>query len=163
MAKVKISGEVFAELITYLNAHNSPLGMKLILDASAPKPRAKKEEDPTRIHPDGNDYAYFCMAWDAWPKTVKGNWVPGQGFEQRIVLKGSKLMAERNFKVMLAENTAEELYAAAVAYLHEAPSVKEGYVQNVSTFYGPKKGTVLEWLDRGRELLRGPGNGEVKQ
>ena len=62
-------------------------------------------------------------------------------------------MAMDNFLRMMSHASARQLYAAAIAYLTEAPSVKEGFIQNVATFYGPKKGTVLEWLDRAKEMI----------
>jgi hypothetical protein len=104
---------------------------------------------------EGADLEYFMAAWRGWPTEVKGKWVPGQGFEKKTVLKGSRKEAAENFTNLLVDGhaNARELYAASVAYLLESPAVKEGFVQNVATFYGPKKATVLEWLDRAKEMI----------
>jgi hypothetical protein len=149
MKVLRVSDEDFAAIASMVALTDQAMFQRLFIPATK---RPRKEAKVLELT--GTDLDYFMAAWKSWPEEVKTTkWVPGQGFEKRTVLKGSRQMAMENFKAMLSQATARELYAASVAYLLESPSVKEGFVQNVSTFYGSQKATVLEWLDRARQMI----------
>jgi len=148
MKTIKVSDEDYAAIAKILARDHSDLFTRIFMLKAK---RQRKEVKDTGMS--DTDMEYFHLAWKAWPDTVKGKWIPGQGFEVKPVLKGSRKMAAENFSAMLVNGTARELYAAAIVYLNEAPSVKEGYIQNVATFYGPRKATVLEYLERAKALI----------
>ncbi len=149
MKTLKLSDEDYTMLATILAVGHPELFQRVYIPAAK---RPHKEAKQLGLM--GDDLNYFMAAWKAWPTEVTTKkWQAGVGYEKHTVLKGSRQMAMDNFLRMMSHASARQLYAAAIAYLTEAPSVKEGFIQNVATFYGPKKGTVLEWLDRAKEMI----------
>lgn len=73
----------------------------------------------------------FDRIWKAWPGKR------GDGKDAR----GNRIPAERAFQAILdtGEVTTPELEAAAQFYLEHHPNVQAGFIQMVSTFFGPEK------------------------
>lgn len=157
MKAIKVSDEDYSTIASLIAKTDPTMFQRIFVKVK--QKREHKHESPAA---NGTNMQYFMAAWRGWPTDVKGKWIPGQGFEQRVVLKGSRKMAMDAFfsAIETSGATARELYAASVAYLLEAPSVKEGWVQNVSTFYGPRKATYMEWLDRARQMIEEQDNAE---
>ena len=102
----------------------------------------------------------FDFLWSEFPKThtkwdeVAKEWkkIPND--------PGSKIKAETRFQEIVDAGVATpyELYSAFHAYVVEWPKVKEGFVQQVSTFLGLDKATYLQWLERARQLIQEEAN-----
>ncbi len=151
MKAIKVSDEDYSAIASMIAQSDPSMFQRIFVKVK--QKREHKRHEPTAT---GTNMEYFMAAWRGWPESVRGKWIPGHGYEQRTVLKGSRKMAMDSFFSIVSSGaaTARELYAASVAYLTESPSVKEGYVQNVATFYGPRKATYLEWVERGRQLIK---------
>lgn len=157
MKAIKVSDEDYSAIASMIAKTDPGMFQRIFVKVKQKRERAHAAPSAT-----GSNMEYFMAAWRGWPTEVRGKWIAGQGYESRTVLKGSrKLGMDAFFSAMETSNsTARELYAASVAYLLEAPSVKEGWVQNVSTFYGPRKATYMEWLERARQMIEEQDNAE---
>jgi hypothetical protein len=98
----------------------------------------------------------FDAIWSTPPKTFRKWNAEEKVWVDEPVAKGSRLEGERAFQALVdaGVEVPRILYAAFHAYITEADGPKKGFFQAVSTFFGPKKATYLEWLDRGRQLAK---------
>ncbi len=102
------------------------------------KPRA---EPPTLLLPPDLEPWFSACWWDLYPEQVicEGQLVP--------VERGLKAKAREAFKNYAAQYGPIAIYLAFRAYLKGHKKVKEGYIQEFSTFLGPKKATVKDYLE----------------
>ena len=76
-------------------------------------------------------------------------------YPEQVLREGELLKVDRGLKNKGRERFAEwskmttplALYLAFRAYIKNHPKVKEGYIQELSTFLGPKKATVKDYLE----------------
>ena len=125
--------------------------------SSSGKP--KKEKKPkiitTALRPEALEA--FQAIWEAFPRRGPQKWDrEAQSYVSEPQSPGSRLKAETNFQRIIDNGVASArlLYLAFYAYVTEEPKVEKGFVQQVSTFFGPEKATYLEWLDRARQIER---------
>ena len=86
--------------------------------------------------------AWFDAIWnEVWPeKTLRdGLWCP--------VNLGRKYVARERFATYCKHFSPVAIYLAARAYVRNDPKVKDGFIQEVSTFLGPKKATCRDYLE----------------
>lgn len=123
----------------------------------APKPRKtrpKTTADITLTDLKAGSVEPFEEVWSMWPmKTRKQNRKTGE-WEVVPVERGHRAPAERAFQRIVDSGAAtpEMLYLCAFAYLKDGDMVKKGYVQHVSTFFGPELRTWTEFLHKARAL-----------
>lgn len=124
-----------------------------------PSGNVKKQKPPKRIKITGLK-PESVKAWEAimdtfpkshrvWDEVVK-DW------KDEPISKGAILPAQENFQAIVDAQAAtpKELYATFYAYIQEEPKVAKGFVQQLATFFGPKKATWIQWIERGREMIR---------
>ena len=89
----------------------------------------------------------FNRIWDEWPSTRKAE---GGGTTNA---RGGRAEAERAFLSVVQGGDVglEELERAAFVYLKFHENARRGYVQNVSTFFGPMRGKWREAVKYVRE------------
>lgn len=104
---------------------------------------------------DGSKEAWAAVLSE-WPEPHRSWDVETRSFVDEPHDKGSLLQGEECFQGIVDSGaaTAYELYAAWHAYVTEEPKVAKGFVQRLSTFYGPGKATWVQWLDRARALIK---------
>jgi len=86
--------------------------------------------------------AWFQAIWcDVWPdKVMRDNeWIK--------VDPGGKALARERFGEHAASIKPVALYLATRAYVKNHMKLKKGYVQEVSTFFGPRKATYKDYLE----------------
>jgi hypothetical protein len=118
----------------------------------AEKPPRVKKLKTTELKPESVEA--FQAAWETIPASVV-RWDANVRRDiEEAVAKGSRAEAERNFQAIVDAKiaTPRTLYVALYAYITEGEGPRKGFVQHCATFYGPKKRTYLEWLERAREL-----------
>lgn len=148
------------ECTSYPNANANAIKEKEVrptpsAPASTPPDKKKpKRVQTTCLKPDAIEA--FEAIWSTPPKTFPKWDRDTKAFLDEPVHKGSRLEAERAFQAVVdaGVDSPKILYAAFFAYITEGEGPKKGFFQAVSTFFGPKKATYLEWLDRGRQLAK---------
>ncbi len=114
------------------------------------KNRPKTEKAPVGFQLPPEMEAWFeAIWWDLYPEQVEREGEPLK------VDRGLKNKARERFAAWCKKTSPLALYLSFRAYIKNHPKVKEGYVQELATFLGPKKATVkdyleqvLPWLDR---------------
>jgi|GEM_PF-5193541 len=122
--------------------------------ASTPSGKKPRKIQTTALKSDSQKA--FEAIWSTPPKTFSRWSAEEKTWLDEPVPKGSRMEGERAFQALVDAQveTPRVLYAAFHAYITEAEGPKKGFFQAVSTFFGPKKATYLEWLDRGRQLAK---------
>ena len=118
------------------------------------KKKKEKKIKTTGLKPE-SEKAWSAIL-EAFPKSHRVWDEVTKDWKDEPISKGAILPAQENFQAIVDAKAAtpKELYAAFYAYTTEEPNISRGFVQNLSTFYGPKKATWLQWIDRGRELIQ---------
>ena len=107
--------------------------------SSAPTTR-KPTRDPYRLPDLGAGLPWFELTWKLWREHHRD---PGS----------RKIVMERWVQVQHSLKVPSRLVAlAAWAYVQEEEKIRRGYMQTLETFLGPRKATVMEWLERAQEL-----------
>jgi hypothetical protein len=96
--------------------------------------------DSFKLPPDLEPW-FEAIWWDLYP--------------ERVVCEGDLLTVDRGRKTIARARFAEwskkvkpvAIYLAFRAYIKNDKKVKDGYVQELSTFLGPKKATVKDYLE----------------
>lgn len=115
--------------------------------------RRKVDVKTTDLLPDSEKY--FQVLWEDWPMagTRKVERF-GRMVDMEVVHeRGSRARAERAYQKIIDAGVAtpRELYGCAFIYWGEAQT--KGFVQHVSTFFGPDKATWREYLTRAKEAI----------
>lgn len=116
--------------------------------------KVAKEKKPRKVKTTGlkgdDSLEAFNAIWEAFPRTKREWSQVTREWADVPVAPGSRLEGENNFQAIVDSGVCKPhmLYYAFWAYLQESPKVKDGFIQQVSTFFGPKKATYLEWLER---------------
>lgn len=125
----------------------------------SPSGKVKKEKPPKKIRttalkPESQEC--FGFLWAEFPKSHNKWDQETKCYKDYPLDPGSKFKAEERFQAIIDAQiaTAYELYSSFHAYIAESPKVKDGFVQQVSTFFGVEKATYLQWLDRARQLIQ---------
>lgn len=90
---------------------------------------------------------FDAIWWDLYPEKVvcEGELVS--------VDRGRKTVARKRFAAWAKKVKPVALYIAFRAYIKSDKKVKDGYIQELSTFLGPKKATVEDYLETTRPYL----------
>lgn len=118
------------------------------------KPKKEKKVKTSFLKPESQ------KAWDAvaseFPRTTRKWSDETREWVDEPNDPGSIKQGQECFQALVdsGAGTPYELYAAWHAYVTEEPKVAKGFVQRYSTFYGPGKATWLQWLERGRQLIK---------
>lgn len=120
-----------------------------------PKKGRKSKLETTGLRPEFLEA--FQALWETFPREGPRRWDgEAQKWISERLSPGSRFQAEKNFQRIIDNGiaTGRQLYLSFYAYVHEEPKVEKGFVQQVSTFFGPEKATYLEWLERGKQIER---------
>ena len=118
------------------------------------KPKKPRKVRTTWLKPESVEA--FEAILSTYPKTFRTWDEVAKEWVDEPVSKGSRIKGEEAFQAVVDAGVEKPaiLYAAFFAYITEGKWPKKGRFQAVSTFFGPEKGTYLEWLDRGRQLAK---------
>ena len=114
-----------------------------------PKQKPGKKERPAKPSDDAGTFKlppnlepwFEAIWWDLYPEKVV------REGELLTVDRGRKTIARERFAAWCKKVKPVAIYLAFRAYIKNDQKVKDGYIQELSTFLGPKKATVQDYLE----------------